>query len=260
MEKDEYIEYCNDLKLLMFEMMKNGKSGHIGGSLSCIEMLAVLYNEFLQNTDNKFVFSKGHCEVALYSLLIKEKIIEKNCIKSFKCFGSILQGHPSTKWICKLDYSPGTLGQGLSFALGLALSNRSAFNVYAVLGDGELQEGQIWEAVIAASKFRVNNLFVLVDCNNMQLEGATYLTGNANEMANVWKGLGWNTFVIDNGNDIDQLLSILRQRLENCNPSVYFIKTKKGNGISFMENNCDYHGTNISAMMIDRAIQELLIK
>ena len=155
-------------------------------------------------------------------------------------------------------FRSGSLGQGLSFATGLATCGKEdGYDVYVLLGDGELQEGQIWEAVIATPRFKLNNLFVIVDCNDLQLEGKTLSTGNADKMAKIWKEFGWNTKVIEDGHDIKELIDCFKNKVDNGCPNVFFAKTIKGHGIPYMENNSNYHGVNLNDEEINKAINNL---
>lgn len=258
MEENSYLMYCLRIRKQIFELLKNGKSGHIGGSLSVVEILAVIYNEFIKGKNNRFVFSKGHCELAFYSILFCEEILDKGLDKKLKIFGSQLQGHPNGHWISELDYSPGSLGQGLSFAEGLAINGKEEnYKVYTVLGDGELQEGQIWEAMITAPKFQLDNLNVIVDCNGFQLEGRTFFTGDIEKLDEIWKEADWNTVIIENGHDVCELKKKMYDNQNSGRPNVFFANTIKGYGVSFTQNNNEYHGINLDFAKVMQALMEL---
>lgn len=257
MEYLEYKQYCKSVKELMFSMLSSGKSGHIGGSLSITESLVVVYNECIKGTNNKLIYSKGHCELALYALFIKEHIIDELWLDYYKQFGSVLQGHPDIHKINELNFSAGSLGQGLSFAIGMALcGKKDDYEVYVILGDGELQEGQIWEGAMLAPWLKLGNLNVLIDCNGFQLEGEVPQKSEGINAA--WSSFGWNAVTIQNGHDIHELKSIILKKEKNVQiPNVYFIKTVKGHGISFMENRCEYHGKSLSKEEIYKALLEI---
>lgn len=258
MEKEELEAFCFEAKLTMFELMENGKSGHIGGSLSVIELLSVIFENYINSSKNRLVYSKGHCEVALYSLLLQKNLIEDSYRTGLKQFGSKLQGHPCSKHIKNIEYSAGSLGQGLSFATGLAICGKEEnYRVYCILGDGELQEGQVWEAALYAPRLHLDNLYVVVDCNGYQLEGETLSTGDTESMRNAWKSIGWDAAIIENGHDIASIERSFLKAEEKRKPHILFAKTVKGHGVSFMENNTDYHGINLSVQEIEQAVSEL---
>lgn len=259
MEKEEYLDVIYKLKLNMFEFLKNGKSGHIGGSLSVIELLTATYYEKIKGQNNKLVYSKGHCEIALYSIFMEEKILDRKYIDQLKMFRSPMQGHPSNRWIDEVTYSSGSLGQGLSYAIGLAISGkRENYDVYAVIGDGEMQEGQIWEAIMVAPSFKLDNLIVIVDCNKLQLEGETLFVSETRKMMENWKNFGWNTDIIEDGHDITQILKKLNVKKKANKPTVLFASTIKGHGINYMELNSNYHGVNLTKEEIASAVKQIV--
>lgn len=243
----------------MLEMLKNGRSGHIGGSFSCVDVLYVIYKKEILKGTGKLVYSKGHSELALYSVMEKLNILPR-VDKSLKQLGSIFQGHPSKHWIKELSYSAGSLGQGLSYALGMALCNKNEYT-YAILGDGELQEGQIWEAAISSVHLHVRNLIAIVDCNGYQLEGEAVVTGNSSKMLLAWKSIGWNCKIID-GHDYLSIETALSwaKKMSKLGPVAIFAETVKGKGVPFMENNVAYHGTSLPCEIIDEAIKAIQIQ
>lgn len=254
MEKENYVNYCSSVKQHMVSLLSNGKSGHLGGSLSALELMVVIYNDHIKGTENKLIYSKGHCELLIYSIFIEEDIIERQYIKEYKKFGSPLQGHPNSSWIPELEYSPGSLGQGLSFGIGLAITGlEEGYQVFVLLGDGEMQEGQIWEAALVAKRLKLSNLHVIVDCNGYQLEGKNLSFESIYDMQIVWEKLGWHTVVIDNGHNIEIIKNQLDQAEKSDLPKIYFAKTVKGNGLSFAYNNNDYHGVNLTQAEIEQA-------
>ncbi|MBO5484010.1 MAG: transketolase [Lachnospiraceae bacterium] len=259
MDKEKFMKYGLQVKKIMFELMKNGKSGHIGGSLSVIDILIYVNQKMISEINSNLIYSKGHCEVALYAIYIKNRIISYSELHKLKCFGSKLQGHPCSKQIKEIDYSAGSLGQGLSFGLGLAIAKQErGEKVYCILGDGELQEGQVWEACLMAPRLKLDNLYVIVDCNGFQLEGITLSTGIVSRMKAVWELLGWDSQIIENGHDFEMIDKAFKNAAEKTKPHVLFAKTVKGNGISFMENNCEFHGKSMNDKEIKKALDELL--
>lgn len=258
MDKNELIHEIDssvlEAKQVMFDLMENGGSGHIGGSLSIIDALMCLFHTKLVDDANYLVYSKGHAEVAIYAALIERGLLKTGA--GLKELGSPLQGHPSKKWISQFNYSSGSLGQGLSYAAGMAAAlDSEQAKVFCVLGDGELQEGQVFEAVITASSLKLSNLIALIDCNGLQLEGRTIVTGGAEEMSCCWKNLGWDCAVID-GHDTAQLIEALNTPHQE-KPFAIFLKTIKGHGVSFMEMNPNYHGVSLSKEELNMARREL---
>ena len=258
MVKDEYLELVYKIKMNMFSLLKNGKSGHIGGSLSVAEVLTAIYYEKIKGKKNKLIFSKGHCEIALYSVFLEDGILDFKTINELKEFKSPMQGHPSARWIDEVTYSSGSLGQGLSFAVGMAISGKmNCYDIYAIIGDGEMQEGQVWEAIMVAPHYNLDNLTVVVDCNKLQLEGETLFVNDINKMMENWANFGWKVDVIENGNDIEQVLKMLSIENEYGKPKVLFANTVKGNGVSYMESNSDFHGTNLTSTEITEAMKQI---
>lgn len=179
-------------------------------------------------------------------------------IKGLKKFKSPMQGHPSARWIDNVTYSAGSLGQGLSFAVGMAISGkRNCYDVYTIIGDGEMQEGQIWEALMTAPHYNLDNLTVVVDCNKLQLEGETLFVNDINKMMENWENFGWKVDVIENGNDMGQVLRKLSEEKKYGKPRVLFANTVKGNGVSYMELNSDFHGVNLSSAEIAEARKQI---
>ena len=246
----------------ILEFSGQGQSCHIGGNFSCVEILACLYGQIMQRSplddnlyNDKFILSKGHAELALYAVLEQYGLLEMK-YGEFKRFGSQLQGHPDRRFIPQLDYSSGVLGQGLSYGVGQAVvGKKNNFNVYVLLGDGELQEGQNYEAAIAALRYNLSNLYVIVDCNGYQLSGETYITGDIKRNIDIWKAFGWAVYTID-GHSEEQIIHVLKKKQENT-PCIVFAKTIKGYGVSFMENNYEYHSRVMSKGEISKAIIEI---
>lgn len=259
---------ANDIRIGIIEAVYNGKSGHPGGSLSCADILAVLYFNQM-NIDSKnpnakqrdrFVLSKGHCSPALYSTLARKGYFEKEKLISFRNIESNLQGHPDMNKVPGVDMTSGSLGQGLSVANGMALSsklNKDGYRVYCLLGDGEIQEGQIWEAVMSAVKYKLDNLCVIVDNNNLQIDGTIEEVKGLTNINEKFKSFGFEVIQID-GNNIEEVLNafnVAKQIKEK--PTVIIAKTIKGKGVSYMENNASWHGKAPNEEEYKKAIDEL---
>ena len=229
------------------------KSGHPGGSLGIADILAYLYFEEM-NVDPKnpkwddrdrFVLSKGHTCPAYYAALAEKGFFEKDLLLTFRKPDSILQGHPDMKHIPGVDMTTGSLGQGISAACGMALSGKirnKNYRVYAILGDGESEEGQVWEAAMMAAHYNLNNLCIFVDSNGLQIDGTVEEVMNPNPFDEKFKAFGWNVCVID-GHNFDEIASACEKARKSDKPFAVICKTVKGKGVSFMENNVAWHGS-----------------
>ena len=246
----------------------NAKSGHPGGSLSVADILTYLYFSHL-NVDpanpkwegrDRFVLSKGHTAPALYAALALRGFFSPDEIKLLRKPGAMLQGHPSMKSTPGVDMSTGSLGQGISTAVGMALGAKlsgASFRVFTVLGDGEIQEGQVWEAAMYASAKGLDNLVAVVDNNNLQIDGTVEEVNSPYPIPEKFAAFGWNVIEIC-GNDFDEIDSAFTAAKEfKGKPTVVIAKTVKGKGVSFMENNCDWHGTAPNQEQYDKAMAEL---
>ncbi|MBK1813647.1 transketolase [Clostridium sp. YIM B02505] len=259
---------AKNIRLNIVDMITEAKSGHPGGSLSIVEILTVLYfNEMDINPDNpkwserdRFVLSKGHAAPALYATLAERGYFSKGELKNLRKFGSILQGHPDMKKAPGVDMSTGSLGQGLSAANGMALAaklDKSDYRVYTILGDGELQEGQVWEAAMSAAHYKLDNLLAFIDLNGLQIDGSNEEVMNVSPVDKKFKAFGWNVEVVD-GHDIEQIKNALSNAKDVKNmPTAIICKTVKGKGVSFMENQASWHGTAPNGEQKDQAIKEL---
>ena len=250
-----------------------GKSGHPGGSLSIADILAVLYfNEMNinpkmpeDNSRDRLVLSKGHASAALYAALAEKGYISKDELLTFRNINSNLQGHPDMNKVKGVDMTTGSLGQGLSVANGMALNSKMdsmGYRVYCILGDGELDEGQIWEAAMTSSKYNLDNLCVIVDSNGLQLTGETdEVKGiNSEDVEQKFRSFGFNTITI-NGNDIFSIINAFGvAHMTKGKPTAIIAKTIKGKGISFMENNVAWHGKALNDEEYKLAIEELMVK
>lgn len=261
---------ANNVRMDILEEVYNAKSGHIGGAFSIADILTVLYfNEM--NIDAKIpdspdrdrlVLSKGHASAALYAVLAEKGYIDKEELKTFRNIDSNLQGHPDMNKVPGVDMTTGSLGQGLSAANGMALSSKldsRGYRVYCILGDGELQEGQVWEAAMTAEKYQLDNLCVIVDANELQLTDSTMnVKGiNYNDIEQKFRAFGFQTVVID-GHNIESIIRALTiAEMTKGKPTAIICKTIKGKGVSFMENQVDWHGKAPNDKEYEMAVKEL---
>ncbi len=241
---------ANKIRMDTFNSVIAASSGHLGGSLSIIEILTVLYfdvmdlNEMKNEKErDKLVLSKGHGVPALYATLANKGIIDKELLNTLRDINSPLQGHPDCRKTKGLDVSSGSLGQGLSTGLGIALAQKLSklhYRTFVILGDGEINEGQVWEAAMFAAHYKVCNLIAILDVNKLQLDGATNKVISLGDISRKWKAFGWNTIAVD-GHSIEDLCYKFNT-IPNNGPTIIIADTIKGKGISFMENNVEYHG------------------
>ncbi len=264
----ELEKIANEIRTGIIEQVYNGKSGHPGGALSCADILTVLYFNQM-NIDSKepndeqrdrFVLSKGHASPALYATLAKRGYFDEKELVGFRGINSILQGHPDMKNIPGVDMSTGSLGQGLSCANGMALSsklNKQGFRVYCLVGDGEIEEGQIWEAAMSAVHYKLDNLCLIVDNNNLQIDGTIEEVMNSKPIDKKLESFGFNTINVD-GHNIEELINAFNNaKLEKGRPTAIICKTIKGKGVSFMENQVGWHGKAPNEEQYKQAIAEL---
>ncbi len=249
-------------------MIYNAQSGHPGGSLSAIDMLVGLYyyklgidskNPLWQDRD-RFVLSKGHCSPAIYAVLADKGFFPKSELDGYRKIDRMLQGHPelSTPGI---DFAGGALGQGICFALGIALAcrlDKRNCNVYAMIGDGETQEGAVWEASMAAVFYKLDNLIVILDKNQVQQTGKIKDIMDIGNVALKWKAFGWNVIDI-NGHDMPQIVKALDKasKMKNKKPTIIISNTIKGKGVSFMELNHKFHGKAPDEEEYKKAMEEI---
>lgn len=246
----------------------HAKSGHPGGSLSIADIVAYLYfHEMNVDPDNpkwpdrdRFVLSKGHTAPALYAALALKGFFPWEHIATLRQPDSILQGHPSMKYTPGVDMSTGSLGQGISTAVGMALGAKlqgKAFRVYAPLGDGEIEEGQVWEAAMLAGNRKLDNLVAIVDWNNLQIDGTLDEVNSPCPIDKKFEAFGWNVITID-GHDFDQIDEAF-SAAKACKgkPTCILAKTVKGKGVSFMEDRCEWHGSAPNAEQYEQAMAEL---
>lgn len=246
-----------DLRLDLLDMVYQSGSGHIGGSLSSLDILISLYHsDIFDFTKDHFILSAGHLACALYTVLASKNYFPKKKLATYTTFDSILQGHVSTQ-VPGVEYSSGSLGQGLSFASGISLGD-SKHTTVCLTSDGEHQEGQVWEAVMFAAKYKLGNLINIIDCNGLQIDGTTDQIMPLKSLAAKYIQFGWTVFTVD-GHNINQLIKIFRQSKNNINyPICIIAKTTLSKGISFMENNFKYHDVkNLDKSLYLKAKNEL---
>ncbi len=266
--EEELKEIARKLRINIVKQVYLAKSGHPGGSLSIADILAVLYfkemnvdsnNPKMEDRD-RLVLSKGHCAPALYAALALKGFFDIKELDKFRKVGSILQGHPDMKKIPGIDMTTGSLGQGLSAANGMAIAGKldnKNYRVYAILGDGEIEEGQIWEAAMTSSKYKLDNLCVFVDNNNLQIDGTIDKVINPYPIDKKFEDFGFNVINI-NGHEIKEIEDALNSAKEcKGKPTAIIAKTIKGKGVSFMENKVEWHGKAPNEEEYKLAIQEL---
>ncbi len=258
-----------EIRKTVVEMICKASSGHPGGSLSATDILVALYyGEVIkvdpknpkEETRDRFVLSKGHAAPALYAVLADKGFFDKKILGTLRQYGSPLQGHPDMNKVPGIDASTGSLGQGLSIASGMAISEKiykTGFRVYALLGDGELQEGQIWEAAMTAAHYGLDNLIAVVDNNNLQIDGNVTDVMNVNPIDEKFKAFGWNVLKAE-GHSFESLMDAFDKAKEfKGKPTVIIANTVKGKGVSFMENVCGFHGVAPTCDETEQAICEL---
>lgn len=243
-------------------------SGHPGGSLSCTDILTVLYfhemrvdvNDTRWADRDRFVLSKGHCAPGLYATLAEKGFFPTEELPKFRSFESFLQGHPSMNDVPGVDMSTGSLGQGISAAVGMSLAGKldnKDYRVYSILGDGELQEGQVWEALMSAAHYKLDNLTAFLDHNGLQIDGKITDVMSPEPVADKFRAFGWKVIDID-GHDYEQIIKAINTAKETKGmPTMVVAKTIKGKGVSYMENEAGWHGSAPNKEQRDQAIAEL---
>lgn len=265
----ELAQLARDFRVSIVEMLTEAKSGHPGGSLSAIDVLTVLwYSEMrgvksakeLSSDRDRFVLSKGHGVPALYAILAQKGFIETRELATLRKTGSRLQGHPDRVRLPIVEASTGSLGQGLSVAQGLALALRmdgKSSKVFCLLGDGEIQEGQVWEAALSAPKFGLTNLCAIIDANNGQIDGKVEDVMPLEPLGAKWRDFGWEVFEVD-GHDLAALQKTFTQARQAKRPQLVIARTVKGKGVSFMEGKIEWHGVAPKPDELARAKAEIL--
>ena len=263
----EMRELAKEVRRDILTMTAAVDSGHPGGSLSSVEILVALYCNFLRHDPtnpkwvdrDRFIESKGHACPVLYSVLARRGYFPIEELMTFRRINSRLQGHTHIK-TPGVEMSAGSLGQGLSFGIGSALAAKldsRAYSVFVLLGDGELEEGQIWEAAMAAPFYKLGNLTAIIDRNRIQNDRFTSEVMQLEPLADRWKAFGWKVLEV-NGHDFDEILAALRATKDSENqPTVIIAHTVKGKGVSFMENNPEFHGKAPNKDQLEQALQEL---
>ncbi len=267
MDKIKLMKVANEIRKGALTAVYCAASGHPGGSLSIADILAYLYFEEM-NVDpqnpkmedrDRLVLSKGHTSPALYATLAEKGFFPKEDLKTFRHKDSYLQGHPDMKNIPGVDMSTGSLGLGISAACGMALSakiSEKTYRVYSILGDGESQEGQVWEAAMFAAHYGLNNLCIFVDVNGLQIDGPTSEVMNPQPLDEKYKAFGWNVAVID-GHNFDQIDEAVKASKKSDKPFAIICKTVKGKGVSYMENQCSWHGSAPNAEQYEIGMKDL---
>ena len=262
---------ANEARILGLTMVHDAASGHPGGSMSCLDLVTALYfNVMHVDTQNpqdpdrdRFVMSKGHCSPALYPVLALRGFFPVDELHMFRRIDGHMSGHVEMHHVRGVDMSTGSLGQGVSAAVGMALAGKldhKDYRVYAVMGDGELDEGQGWEAFMSAAKYKLDNLCVIVDVNGLQIDGATKDVMPLEPLDQKFAAFGFHVITI-NGHDFDQILSAYQQAAATKGqPTVILAKTVKGKGISFMENDAGWHGKAPNDEQLAQAVSELKAK
>jgi transketolase len=262
----EFEDLNRKIRIDIVKMLGAAKSGHPGGSLSCVEIISTLYfNEMKVDTNNphwdnrdRFVLSKGHAAPALYAVLAHNGFFPKSELISLRKYGSILQGHPDAKKTPGVDASTGSLGQGVSIAVGMALGARLSGRqnkVYTLIGDGEMDEGQVWEAFMAANHYNLDNLTIILDYNGLQIDGPCETVMSLGNVKAKVEAFGFTTIEV-NGHDISQLHDAFAAPFNN-RPKFIIAHTVKGKGVSFMENQFGWHGRAPSDEEVKTAVAEL---
>lgn len=267
----ELKKIANNIRISIIEQVYEAGSGHPGGALSIADIMAVLYfnqmnidsKDEKSNLRDRLVLSKGHAVAALYGALAEKGYIEKEELKTFRKLGSRLQGHPDMEKLPGLDMSTGSLGQGLSIANGMAIASKMdslGCRIYCILGDGEIEEGQIWEAAMTANKYHLDNLCVILDFNGLQIDGTVEEVKALDCLRSKWESFGFNV-ISCNGNDIEMLISSFEQAKQTKGmPSIIIAETVKGKGVSFMENKAEWHGKAPNEEEYNRAMKELKLE
>ncbi len=258
-KKTKLKQKSKKLRQTILQMIFNAGSGHPGGSFSCLDVLVVLFDQFV-NKHNHFILSKGHAAPALYAVLASQKIIKPSLLNHFRQLNSPLQGHPDSRFLPQVKTCTGSLGQGISVAVGMALANKlknRTSRVFCLLGDGEINEGQVWEAGLVASHHKLDNLTIIIDNNHLQQTGPTSEVLNTKKISRKWRAFNWTVLEI-NGHNFNQIFWALdKSRTVIQKPTVIIANTIKGKGVSFMENNLDFHARPPTKLELKKALKEL---
>lgn len=268
-EKADYLKKkAREVRIEIIKMIYKAQAGHPGGSLSAADIVTILYFDILNIDVNRpqwekrdrFILSKGHACPVWYVCLAKKGFFPMQELSKLRKIGGILQGHPDMRKVPGLDMTTGSLGQGLSAGVGMALGakvQKLNFKTYVLLGDGEINEGQIWEAAMSANKFKLNNLIAILDYNNLQLDGFCNEVMPIEPIGDKWRSFGWDVKEID-GHNIKEILTVLENLKDHQDhPTFIIAHTIKGKGVSFMENLAEWHGKAPNKEQFKQAIKEL---
>lgn len=263
-------EKAAQLRLDIVNMLYEAKSGHPGGSLSCLDTLVALYYNVMNvrteeprwEDRDRFVLSKGHCAPALYAVLADKGYFDKSELSTLRKLHSPLQGHPDMRKTPGVDANTGSLGQGIAIAMGMALAAKHAkksYHVYTLVGDGECQEGLVWEAAMASAHYKLDNFTVILDHNGLQIDGKNDDVLSLGDVCAKFKAFGFDVFTV-NGHDIPAVTEALKAPHTAGCPKLVCCETVKGKGVSFMENNASWHGATIKTTDYEAAIKELEVQ
>lgn len=269
-EIKEIKDLCKESRQNILKMVYNAQSGHIGGALSATELITVLFHKCMNtcpkwtkdkdfNKRDRFVLSKGHASAVLYSVLAQLGYFPKEDLMTFRKFGSKLQGHP-VPFCAGVDVATGSLGQGLSIACGMAIGlrlDKSPAKVFCLMGDGELQEGSVWEAFMHCAHEKLDNLVAIIDRNRLQIDGNTENVKSLDNLSEKIKSFNWDVIEID-GHDISAIYDAIEKAKQADKPVAIVANTIKGKGVSFMENNAGWHGKAPNTEDFERAMKELI--
>ena len=264
----ELEELARKCRVEIVKMVHRAQAGHPGGSLSEIDLLSALYANYLRAKPNepdwedrdRFILSKGHASPGMYAILAEMNFITKQDLESYRVLGGVCQGHVDMKWCPGVDFSAGSLGMGLSFGMGCAIAGRlsnSERNVFVMLGDGEIQEGSVWEAAMAAKHHELGNLKVILDCNRIQNDDFCDTQMRMFDIPAKWQSFGWDVKEID-GHNMEEIVAGLDFLVGNdSNPAILIAHTVKGKGVSYMEDNPAFHGAAPNDEQFSIAMAEL---
>ena len=265
-EKLEF--HAKNVRRNIIKMIYNSQSGHPGGSLSIVEILTYLYfakmninpEKPLFEDRDRLVLSKGHCAPALYAVLAERGFFPEDDLMGFRKIDGYLEGHPDMKKVPGIDMSSGSLGQGMSVANGIALAgklDKKDYKVYCILGDGEIEEGEVWEAFMTASHYRLDNICAIIDRNGLQIDGKTKDVMSTEPLEDKMRAFGFHVITID-GNNFDRIKNAFDEEdMVKDKPTAIIANTIKGKGVSFMENEVGWHGKAPSKEEYDKAMEEL---
>ena len=258
-------ELCTQTRRNIVKMVNNSQSGHVGGALSAVEILTVLYQKVMNVTPewksdrDRFILSKGHASAVIYSVLSQKGFFPEEELMTYRIFGSRLQGHPNT-YLPGVEVATGSLGQGLSIGCGMAIGlklDKNPAQVFVYLGDGELQEGTVWESFMQAPHRKLNNLTAIIDRNGLQIDGDVEKVKALEPLADKLRAFNWEVVEID-GHNLQEIYTALENSKKSDKPTAIIAHTVKGKGVSFMENQAGWHGKAPSNEELEKALAELV--